>query len=118
MACRTLVSACVDARRSRPELCRALDASCCKQALVVAAGTIAAAVIPLVDEREELQATKVEATAAAMIVKGDAAGMSSEQLRQMTTGADTVKVQAERAFVTSKNAKVVAIANTETTAEA
>eukprot|EP00965_Chrysotila_dentata_P173445 5726052-Pleurochrysis_carterae.AAC.1 len=60
----------------------------------------------------------VEATAAAMIVKRGAVGASCEQLRRMTAGADTVKVQIERAFVTSRSARVVAIADTETTAEA
>eukprot|EP00965_Chrysotila_dentata_P092069 3039677-Pleurochrysis_carterae.AAC.1 len=36
----------------------------------------------------------------------------------MAAGADMVKVQIEEAFVISKSAMVVAIANTETTAEA
>eukprot|EP00965_Chrysotila_dentata_P164560 5432296-Pleurochrysis_carterae.AAC.1 len=60
----------------------------------------------------------VEATTAAMIVKSDAAGVGSKQLRRMTAGADTVKVQVEMAFVASKSAKVLAIAKTETTAKA
>eukprot|EP00965_Chrysotila_dentata_P161105 5319783-Pleurochrysis_carterae.AAC.1 len=91
MACRTHVFACVDARRPRPERYRRLDASCCKQALGVVAGTIAAAGISFADECETLQAIMVEATTAAKIAKCDAAGASSEQLRRMAAGADMVK---------------------------